>query len=246
MLTRALRLLVSNPAELARKVKRRLSRRFRPMPAEYRRRYRRTLAEWLIYHQQDVTFKDCSWMGIKAWKNPMDTWIYQEILHEVRPDVLVEIGSAYGGSTLYFAHLFDILGNGLVVSVDFDRTNFQAVHPRIVTVTGDSSSPEVAAEVKKHCEGKSVLVIHDGGHDKEQVLRDMAAYADLVSVGSYFIVEDGIIDLFRPGDGLGVWEDGPLRAIEIFLEQHTEFTIDTARERYQLTYNPHGYLRRTR
>jgi cephalosporin hydroxylase len=246
MLAKAVHLLFTNPGELARKASRRLSRRFRPMQGEYRRKWSRTLADWLISHQRDVVFQDCTWMGLKAWKNPLDAWIYQEILHDVQPEVLVEIGSAHGGSTLYFAHLFDLLGKGRVVSVDFDRTNYRAEHTRIVTVTGDSSSAEVVAQVRAHCAGKSVLVIHDGGHDKQQVLKDMAAYADLVGVGSYFIVEDGIIDLFRPGDGLGVYEDGPLAATEEFLESHPEFEVDATRERYVLTYNPRGFLKRVR
>ena len=246
MLSQSVRLMFTQPGEFARKARRRLSRRFRWMRADYRQQWNRTLADWLIHHQKDLVFQDCTWMGVKAWKNPLDAWIYQEILFEVKPEVLVEIGSAHGGSTLYFAHLFDLIGQGSVISVDFDRTRYIAEHPRISVVTGDSSSPAVVSEVKKLCAGRSALVIHDGGHDKQQVLKDMAAYAELVSIGSYLIVEDGIIDLFRPGDGLGVWEDGPLAATDDFLAVHPEFEVDKTRERYILTYNPRGFLKRNR
>jgi cephalosporin hydroxylase len=185
-------------------------------------------------------------MGLPAYKNPMDAWIYQEILHEVRPQVLVEIGSAEGGTTLYFAHLMDLLGEGTVVSIDVDRSRFRARHPRIQVITGDSSSPEVVGRVREVAAGKSVLVIQDGDHRKAPVLADLEAYAPLVTPGSYLIVEDGIIDLFDPGDSIGTVEEGPLAAVEEFLAGHPEFAIDGARERYLLTYNPKGFLRRVR
>ncbi len=115
------------------------SRRIR---AQYRNSLGMSLRQWLEYHQRDLAFDQCTWMGVKAWKNPLDAWIYQEIVYEVRPEVIVEVGSAMGGGTLYLAHLLDLLGDGTVVSVDIDRTRFVAEHQRIVTVTGNSSSPE--------------------------------------------------------------------------------------------------------
>jgi cephalosporin hydroxylase len=185
-------------------------------------------------------------MGVEAAKNPLDAWIYQELLFEVRPQVLVEIGSFKGGTTLFFAHLFDLLGEGLVVSVDIDRTQFAARHERIVTVTGDSSSSDVIGQVRALCKGKRTIVVHDGDHRKGQVLADLALYAPLVTPGSYLVVEDGVIDLFRPGDGIGTFEPGPLQAVEAFVAANPDFEIDESRERYLLTYNPKGYLRRIR
>jgi cephalosporin hydroxylase len=117
-------------------------------------------------------------------------------------------------------------------------------HPRIVQVTGDSSSSGVVERVTELCRGKRVLVMHDGDHHKEHVLRDLECYAGLVSPGSYFIVEDGIVDLFEPGDGLGWHPDGPLAAVEEFLAGNDEFVVDESRERYLLTYNPRGYLKK--
>lgn len=68
-----------------------------------------TLREWLIYHQRNILFDKCSWMGSRALKNPFDSWIYQEILHEVKPEIVVEIGSNEGGSTLLLAQLLDLM-----------------------------------------------------------------------------------------------------------------------------------------
>ena len=83
----------------------------------YQRKFSMSLREWLIYHQKEIVFHQVTWMGKKILKNPLDAWIYQEIIYEVQPDVIVEIGSSHGGSTKYFADLLDILGKGMVVSI---------------------------------------------------------------------------------------------------------------------------------
>jgi cephalosporin hydroxylase len=218
---------------------------FRPSARAYRTRYQTmSLHEWLVYHQQHLAFGRCTWMGVTTIKNPLDAWVYQEIIHQVRPGVIVEIGSAEGGSTLYLAHLLDLLGSGTVVSVDLDRSRFHVTHPRIVTVTGHSSAPPTVAQVAAICAGQSVLVIHDGDHTREQVLADLLAYAPLVSPGSYLIVEDGIVDLFRSAEMSWTDDDGPLAATEQFLRENPGFVVDAERERYILTYNPRGYLKR--
>lgn len=236
----AFHLLFADPRRFFRSVWRLVG----PMRADYRRRFSMSLRRWIVYHQREIVHKQCYWMGVRALKNPFDAWIYQEILHEVQPDVVIEIGSNEGGSTLYLAHLLDLIGKGFVVSVDIDHSRFQASHPRIRTVTGDSSAKRTVEEVAKFCEGKRCLVIHDADHNKEPVLRDLRAYERFVPVGSYVIVEDGIADLFRPGDGIGWFAEGPLAAVEQFVRETPHFQIDSGRERYILTYNPKGFLRR--
>jgi len=234
--------LVSDPVEFGRK----LHRLLRPMRRDYRRRFQMRLREWLLYHHREVVFTQSRWLGVPAQKNPCDAWIYQELLHEVRPDVVVEIGGCEGGGTLFLAGMLDLLGHGQVVSVDIDRSRFQARHPRIVEVTGPSAAPPVVARVRELCAGKRAVVIQDADHRKEGVLADLRAYWDLVPVGSYFIVEDGLVDLFTPGDGLATYGEGPLAAIEAFLAERPEFEVDASRERYLITYNPRGFLRRVR
>jgi cephalosporin hydroxylase len=183
-------------------------------------------------------------MGLHAWKNPLDAWIYQEIVYEVRPDIIVEIGSYEGGSTLFLAGLLELLGKGTVISVDIDRSRFRAKHDRIFEITGSSSSPEVVEKVRGLCRDRTVLIIQDAAHDKESVLKDLRNYSKLVSLNSYFIVEDGVVDLYRPSDSIGSFEDGPLAAIDEFLSQNPNFLADSERERYILTYNPRGFLKR--
>lgn len=212
---------------------------------------RMTLAEWSAKHQiRSLRDEECKWMGHVMEKSPLDLWIYQEIFYELKPERVVEIGSLYGGSTIYFANLLDLIGGGLVISVDIDRSPFKAKHERIVTVTGDSSSGPIVSRVSELCRDKTTIVIHDGNHSRQQVLKDMRAYAPIVSPGSYLIVEDGIVDQFLPGAAHGWFCDfpdgGPLPAIRQFLKENKDFEVDASRERYILTQNPEGYLKRIR
>lgn len=232
--------------EYIRKFYQRAYRFFHPMGKEYQRLFKMSLRQWLLYHQRNIVFNKCYWMGVPALKNPLDAWIYQEIIYEVKPDVIIEIGSAKGGSTLYFANLLDLLRKGMVISIDIDRTDYSAKHDKIFPITGNSSSPETIRKVSELCNGKTVLIVHDADHSKEQVLKDLEIYSRFVSVNSYFIVEDGIIDLFRSEDSFGTFKEGPLAAIEEFLNKNPNFIVDTGRERYILTYNPKGFLKRVR
>ncbi len=210
----------------------------------YDRRYRMTLRNWLLYHQKEIVFDQMTWMGTKIWKNPFDIWIYQEIIHEVKPDVIVEIGSRFGGSTKFFANMLDIADHGTVISIDPHRAEYELEHPRVMALTGSSSDPHILAHVEALCQNKSVLVIQDGDHSKRQVLEDLENYSKFVTLHSYFIVEDGIVDLFHHDDGLGFEAQGPLAAVEAFLADNPAFVVDGDRERYLLTYNPNGYLKR--
>ena len=223
--------------------------RVRPKPLRrksYEKKFAMSLRQWLIYHQKEIVFDQVTWMGTPIWKNPLDAWIYQEIIYEVQPDVIVEIGSRYGGGTKYLANLLDMLGKGMVISINIDRSVYNLKHERVKVLTGNSSDPKIIFEVAGMCRGKTVLVIQDGDHSKKQALEDLENYSKFVSVSinSYFIMEDGIVDLFHHGDGLGFQEEGPLAAIEEFLNRNTHFVIDFSRERYILTYNPKGFLKR--
>jgi cephalosporin hydroxylase len=212
--------------------------------AEYDDRYGMSLREWLRFHQGEIVFDKVSWMGKRIWKNILDAWIYQEIIWEVQPEVIVEIGSKYGGSTLFLANMLDLMGLGQVISIEIDRSSYDVDHPRIIELTGASGELPILEKAREICRNKRVMVIQDGDHRKSQVLQDLENYSGVVSVGSYFIIEDGIVDLFHAGDGLGFENEGPLAAVEAFLETNGNFEVDTNRERYLLTYNPKGYLKR--
>jgi cephalosporin hydroxylase len=131
--------------------------------------------------------------------------------------------------------MLDLVGEGgQVVTVDHNHEQFEAEHPRITKVTGDTQ--QVSERVASLCEG-TTLVIHDAAHEEEAVLADLRLYAPLVTSGSYLIVEDGVRDLLSD-------ETGPIAALDRFLAETDDFEVDQSRERFLLTYNPGGFLRR--
>ena len=128
-----------------------------------------------------------------------------------------------------------------VVSIDIEQVRDDyPEHPRITYLGGRSSTDaDVLAEVRARAEGKRTLVILDSDHSQRHVEAELAEYAGLVPVGGYVIVEDSNIGQIRK-DLL----PGPLEAIETFLAGTDEFEIDRAREKFLITFNPSGYLRR--
>lgn len=220
------------------------NRSYLPYKSEYRNRWQSmTLDEWILYHQKNIVFDKCTWMGVRTLKNPLDIWIYQEIIHTVKPDVILEIGTANGGSALYFAHLLDLLDKGKVVSIDKEMNNCLVKHSRITLIEGFSQDPQVIEKVYEICREKTVLIVHDGSHLKEDILKDLNNFKDLVSIGSYFIVEDGVMDIYE-SEHFKAYKDGPLAATEEFVASNPNFVVDTDCERYIVTYNPRGYLKR--
>jgi cephalosporin hydroxylase len=186
---------------------------------------------------------EATWLGAQALKNPLDLWVYQEIMVETRPELIVETGTYRGGSAFFLASICDLLGVGEIVSIDVEplRDDYP-VHPRITYLGGRSSTdPEVVAEVRRQAEGKRTLVVLDSDHSQAHVEAELAAYADLVPVGCYLIVEDSNIGQIRK-DLL----PGPREAIDLFLAGTTAFEIDRSREKFLITFNPSGYLRRVR
>ena len=180
--------------------------------------------------------------GIETHKCPLDLWIFQEILHDVRPALVIELGTFLGGTTLFLAHQLELLNSGCVVSVDC-RELPRPAHPRIQYFLGDTASPEIIDRIRQKAENVTgpVLVIHDADHHYDFCLEDLEAYGPLVTAGSYLIVEDTNVNGHPV---LAEWGPGPWEAVETFLASHSEFARDPGREKFLLTYNPGGYLRR--
>ncbi|HEY6136565.1 MAG TPA: CmcI family methyltransferase [Thermoanaerobaculia bacterium] len=201
----------------------------------------RPLKEVLALMQQRIMTRS-TYFGIATFKSPLDFWVYQELLYETRPDVIVEIGNFHGGSTLALAHLCDALGNGIVIGVDLSHESVPEIvrrHARIRLVDGDACQafPAVARLAGG---GRRVMVIEDSSHTFDNTLAVLRTYAPLVSPGGYFIVEDGIIHHGLDGGP----SPGPYEAIEVFVQENRCFEIDRSRESFLITWNPKGYLRR--
>jgi len=191
---------------------------------------------------QHRIMNESTYFGVKTLKSPTDFWVYQEIIYETRPDVIIEIGNYCGGSTLALAHLCDCLGHGRVIGVDLSHANVpESVkrHARITLIEGEAvlSFGRVVGLIEPE---DKVLVIEDSSHTYEHTLQALNTYAQLVKPGGYFIVEDGICHHGLDGGPF----PGPFEAVETFANQRADFVIDRSREAFLLTWNPKGYLRR--
>jgi cephalosporin hydroxylase len=197
-----------------------------------------------FYSRASKTWRNTRFLGTNVWKNPFDLWVYQEMLSELRPEVIIECGTAYGGSALFLASMCELLGTGQVVSIDIEQRDVPPPeHPRITYLIGSSTSDEIVSQVTALAAGKSTLVILDSDHSRAHVLRELERYGPLVSEGSYIIVEDSNV-FGHPVDRHH--GPGPMEAIHDYLATTDEFQIDREREKYMFTFNPEGFLRRTR
>jgi cephalosporin hydroxylase len=188
------------------------------------------------------TLKSTFWLGVPTAKCPLDLWVYQEILFELRPDVIIETGTARGGSALFLASMCDLIGNGRIITIDIQRPATLPTHARIQYLHGSSVAPPIVQSVRAQVGASDrVMVILDSDHSHSHVLQELRTYAPLVTRGSYLVVEDTDVN------GHPVYPDhgpGPTEAIQEFLQESREFVIDREKEKFLMTLNPQGYLRR--
>lgn len=220
--------------------------------------------DWLEESMRKSYVYNFSWLGRPIIQNPIDIMAMQEIIWEVKPDLIIETGIAHGGSLIFSASMLELNAacgghndaEVLGIDIDIRPHNRRAIeeHPmskRITTIEGSSIAPEVVAQVKEKVQGKSkILICLDSNHTHDHVLAELDAYASLTSVGSYCVVFDTFVedvpaDVFsnRP------WHPGnsPKTAVWEYLKTHSEFEIDKSiHQKLLITVAPDGYLKRVR
>jgi cephalosporin hydroxylase len=197
-----------------------------------------------------------TWMGRPIIQYPQDIVAMQELIWSVQPDLIIETGIAHGGSLVFYASMLELLGNdGLVLGIDIDirAHNRRAIeaHPmsaRIRMIEGSSIAPEIADQVASIAQGrKRVLVALDSNHTHDHVLRELELYSPMVSVGSYLVVFDTVVeDMPKSCFPDRPWGPGnnPKTAVHEFLRGNDRFEIDRQVEgKLLLTVSPDGYLR---
>lgn len=205
-----------------------------------------------------------SFLGRPIIQYPQDMVAMQEIIWNVQPELIIETGIAHGGSLVFYAAMLELnaacggpaAATVLGIDIDIRPHNRVAIeaHPlfrRMTLIEGSSVAPPIIDAVRQRARGvQRVLVCLDSNHAHDHVLAELEAYAPLVSVGSYCVVFDTIVDdlpkaLFaqRPwGPG-----DNPKTALHQYLASHPEFEVDQRLDHKLLvSVAPGGYVRRTR
>ena len=212
------------------------------------------------------------WLGRPAIQFPNDAWALQELVFDIRPDLIIETGIAHGGSLMFSASMLALLDmceatekgemldprnpkrRVLGIDIDIRAHNREAIeaHPmaaRIDMIEGSSVAADIIGQVKDAAaKAERVLVCLDSNHTHDHVLAELDAYAPLVSPGSYCIVYDTIVDDMPAAlSGDRPWGPGnnPKTAVRAFLESHPEFEIDKSIDhKLQISVAPDGFLRR--
>ncbi|MDG1286926.1 MAG: CmcI family methyltransferase [Rickettsiales bacterium] len=216
--------------------------------------------EWMHHADKYKYTYNYSWMGRPVIKYPNDMMIQQELMWALKPDLVIETGIAHGGSIIFTAAMMEMMGiDGEVVGIDIDirKHNRDAIeaHPmmkRITMYEGDSVSSEMVEKVRAHTEGKKcVMVILDSLHSHEHVYKELQAYADMTTVGSYCVLPDTFIEFFPKGyySDTRPWDvgDNPYTAMQQYMSEVNHFEIDKSlTHKAMITETIDGYLKRVR
>ena len=198
-----------------------------------------------------------SWMGRPIIQYPQDMIAMQELIWEIKPDLIIETGIAHGGSLIYYASILELIGYGEVLGIDIDirEHNKQEIekHPmfkRIQMIQGSSIDDKIVQEVAKFASGKQkIMVCLDSNHTHDHVLNVMNMYSPFVSKNSYLVVFDTIVEdlpenYFGQNRHWGIGNN-PKTAVQEFLENNKDFTIDSSIDnKLLISVAPSGYLKR--
>jgi cephalosporin hydroxylase len=202
-----------------------------------------------------------TWLGRPIIQLPEDMFRLQEVIHSLRPDVIVETGVAHGGSLVFHASLCKAMGRGRVIGVDIEiRPHNRAaieshiLAPLITLIEGSSIDPVIVENVRSQIgPDERVLVLLDSCHTKEHVLAELSAYSPLVTPGSYIVAMDGIMEKVAGGPRTQpdwTWNNPRQAALE-FVSAHPEFTIEEPSFLFnegnvseRVTYWPSAFVKR--
>lgn len=221
------------------------------------------------YIDKNLMF-DNHYLGVEIWQNPFDMWVFQQMITELKPDVIVETGTAHAGSTLFFATMLEKINpDARIITIELDpevdknisKARSYPVFNRMVSlIKGDSVSADTIKQIHalidkaKQEKGKTnklvVLVTLDSLHSAKHVLKELELYSKFVSPGSYIVVQDTVIDQKKKYFDwfVGPWSEGsvagPAQAVNEFLERSPDFHRDSRWEKYYFTFYPGGFLKK--
>ena len=202
-----------------------------------------------------------SWLGRPIIQLPEDLIRIQELIFEIKPDVIIETGIAHGGSLIFYAHLLSVIGKGKVIGIDIDIREHNRVeiekhklYSFIKLIEGSSIALETINQIKPLISPKAkVLVILDSNHSKEHVAKELELYSKFVSKDSYIIACDGIMqNLGGAPRSEDDWDwNNPISAINDFVSDNKDFAIiepkfpfNEGKIKERVTYWPNAYIKR--
>ncbi|PGW55260.1 CmcI family methyltransferase [Bacillus thuringiensis] len=194
------------------------------------------------YKSKTWAYGNTKWLGYPILKYPCDLFLYQEIIYEIQPDIIIECGTFNGGSSLFLCSMLDLINKGTVLSIDIDPKPNLPTHKRL-SYLKTSSTSELALQTVQNTisSNDTVLVILDSNHRKDHVLQELQLYHSFVTPGSYLIVEDTNIN------GHPVYPEfgpGPMEAVEEFLKNNNDYIVDETKHKFLISFNPKGYLKK--
>jgi cephalosporin hydroxylase len=199
---------------------------------------KRKSVEWMLHADKYKYTYNFSWMGRPIIKYPQDIAIMQELIWDVKPDLIIETGIAHGGSIIFSSSMMELLGNGgkvIAVDIDIRKHNRDAIeqHPMMKNITmleASSVDENIVQQIADYAKGfNKVMVVLDSNHSHEHVYRELELYTPLVSVGSYILLPDTFVEFFPKGYVTDrPWDVGnnPYTAMEAFLKTTNQFEKD--------------------
>lgn len=202
-----------------------------------------------------------AWMGRPVIQLPEDMIRIQEVIFDIKPDVIIETGIAHGGSLIFYASLCKAMEKGKIVGVDIEIRphNREAIEshflsPYISMIEGSSIDADIVSQVGKHVkENDTVLVLLDSNHSYEHVLNELKMYSNFVSIGSYIVATDGIMEYVvgAPRSAPDWATNNPKKAAEDFVQENPDFIIVEPKFPFnegqiseRVTYWPSAYIKR--
>jgi cephalosporin hydroxylase len=215
---------------------------------------RKTIERFSRLYYATQPYLHSEFLGIPSMQYPADNWVMQEIITEVRPDFVIETGTASGGTSLFYATILEqVSPGGKVITTDIPPLSpapkvqqFAAWRDHVEFIQDSSTSPQLMRTLAERTRGAKVLVTLDSNHARDYVLKEMQMYAPLVSVGSYLVVQDTHLGGHPNHHDSEGTDGGPWAAVELFLRTEKNFVIDHDREKHMVTQYPSGFLKRVR
>lgn len=199
-------------------------------------------AEFTDMFWRSLAWNETTWLGRRVVNCPTDLLAYQDLIATVKPDWVIETRTGTGGRALFLATICDLLDHGQILSIHERAAPNLPEHPRVRYLTGHSTDQDIVKQVREIVgEPANALAILGSRGGRERMVQEFEAYAPLVPVGSYIVMENTIVN---GNPVLPEFGPGPAEAVRKIMRLRSDFAPDREVEKYALTFNPGGFLKR--